>query len=202
MSSHRLLEFLDLTHCVLGELCGVSYITMRQLNNAPCCQRSQSGAPYRKHCSRELLMDLGPHTSDFQCLLMYAKRSYLPTLFRSGVKISPPFQAGTGVPSSLPVVVLGDGRGSYCLLRSQYWPGLSAAPILPRCPPPRTVRAIAVVRPQAVDSPAVLREDRSRRLVTCIPSVNRRLPCRSASDSRCSRTGVSAVRQISEAKLT
>lgn len=67
-------------------------------------------------------------TNDFQCLLMYAKRSNLPTLFNSGVKISPPFQAGTGVPSGLPVVVLGEGRGSYCRLRSQYWPAVSASP--------------------------------------------------------------------------
>jgi hypothetical protein len=42
-------------------------------------------------------------------------------MFNNGVMISPPIHLGTGVPELVPVVVLGEGKGSYCLSRSQYW---------------------------------------------------------------------------------
>lgn len=44
---------------------------------------------------------------------MNASKSYLPSDCSRGVTMSPPAQTGTTVPFGRPVVVLGDGRGSY-----------------------------------------------------------------------------------------
>jgi hypothetical protein len=44
---------------------------------------------------------------------MNASRSYRATFFKRGVTMSPPFHTGTTVPLGRPVVVLGEGRGSY-----------------------------------------------------------------------------------------
>lgn len=51
---------------------------------------------------------------------MYSNRSNLPNGSRK-VPIPDPLYAGTTVPLGRPVVVFGDGTGSYWRLRSQYW---------------------------------------------------------------------------------
>ena len=53
-------------------------------------------------------------------LLICASRSPRPSGSISS-SIPGPTYGSTGVPPGLPVVVLGDGSGSYWRLRSQYW---------------------------------------------------------------------------------
>jgi len=79
--------------------------------------------------------------------------------------MSPPVQAGTGVPSGLPVVVFGEGRGSYCRVKSQYWPGSQLSALTQSRPERRTVRPVALIRPEAMNPPALLGQDRPRGLV-------------------------------------
>lgn len=94
--SRRKYSSAQLTACLLNSALVSSYLQERPPRDPPCCQKVQLGLPW-----------------DFQNLLMYASRSYLAYLFRSGVMMSPPFHGGTTVPLARPVVVLGDGTGSY-----------------------------------------------------------------------------------------
>jgi hypothetical protein len=54
-----------------------------------------------------------------QYLFMYSSRSYLPNGSRN-VPMPEPLYAGTTVPFGRPLVVFGDGTGSYWRPRSQY----------------------------------------------------------------------------------
>ena len=54
-----------------------------------------------------------------QYLFMYSRRSNLPNGSRK-VPMPEPLYAGTTVPFGRPLVVFGDGTGSYWRLRSQY----------------------------------------------------------------------------------
>ena len=54
-----------------------------------------------------------------QYVFMYSKRSAFPNGSRK-VPMLGPVYFGTGVPAGVPVVVFGDGMGSYWRVRSQY----------------------------------------------------------------------------------
>lgn len=53
-------------------------------------------------------------------MFMNSRRSNLSKGLKRTSK-DEPFHAGTGVPPGFPVVVFGEGMGSYWRLRSQYW---------------------------------------------------------------------------------